>query len=263
MKKLLGLVFLTFFFSASAAAQEFDFQKAYEDYRFQRNQYRTAHQEYLTAKNQYLTYQTLTSKTAALNKTQTLLEKRDQALETYLTALKLKLGEETSVIGYQANMLYLELDKEILFLQNHRSSLTSASTLEDLLGLSSQFEEKYPALEILIYRAIGEILLNKERKLGQQADELITDLGNKIQEIKSENEEESLLWERWLLEAENKTVRANEKQKASQLTLQNFDQKKGLEEQFSQAQILIKESHQYLKEAVFYLAEIIREIKSG
>ncbi len=243
-------------------AQEFDFDQAYQDYQYTYQQYQQAHQEYLTSRDQYLTYQTLTAKTAALTKTREMLEKRDQALETYLTSLRLKLAETTSVIGYQTNLLYLQLDKEIFFLQGHRGSLPSAGTLEDLLSLSAQLEEKYPQTETLAFRSLADILLNKEASLEKEIKALMTDLKTKIQTIKAENEAESLLWERWLLATENKMNRAAEKQKEAGALAQNFDPKKDVSQQFNQAQMLIKESHQYFKEAVFSLEEIIREIKN-
>lgn len=262
MKKLGLLILAIPVFAVSVAAQEFDFDQAYQDYQYTYQQYRQAHQEYLTAKNQYLTYQTLTAKNTALEQTRAMLEKRDQALETYLTSLRLKLAETTSIIGYQTNLLYLQLDKEIFFLQGHRDSLPSASALEDLLSLSAQFEEKYPPTEILAFRSLVDILLNKEASLEKEIKTIMVDLKTKIQTMKAENEAESLLWERWLLATENKMNRATEKQKEARALAQNFDPKKDVSQQFNQAQMLIKESHQYFKEAVFSLEEIVREIKN-
>jgi len=260
--KQVCLFFALILLASPVLAQEFDFDRAYQDYLHTYNQYRDSHNQYVTAKNQHLSYQTLSSKNQALIKSKEMLIKRDQSLETYLIALRLKLAEITSVVGYQANLLYMKLDQEINWLINHRKALPSAGTLEDLLKLGEQPEKRYLQTEIIIYQTLGEILQNKETALTQRARQLTNDLKTKIQVLKKDEPEKALIWERWLLESENKTTRAFEKQKQSRAILQNLDPKEEIDEQFYQAQFVLKESNQYLKEAVFYLKEIIQEIKN-
>src|SRR4030042_6530513 len=92
MKKILTIcIFLfSFLFLVPSPAikaqdnQEFNFDRAYQDYLFTYNQYRQAHNEYVTAREQYLNYKTLTSKTLALEQTLKMLQERDNTIRTYL-----------------------------------------------------------------------------------------------------------------------------------------------------------------------------------
>lgn len=254
MKKICFTALLFYFFIAKLVfAQNFDFSRAYQDYLYTYNQYRESHNEYIVAKNQYLNYQTLTAKNKALIATRKMLEVRSEVLRTYLTALRLRLAETTSVVGYQANTLYLKIDNEVNWLVKHKDSLSSASTLEDLLEISGEFEKRYPKTEVLIYQTLGEIIKSKEVNLYEKTRKVISATEEKILEIKRSDSEKALLWERWLLEAKNKALRGLEKQGDSKKILQKKD--------FLQFQFSLKESNQYLKEVVFYLKEIIQKIK--
>ena len=138
MKKiLLGLFISILFFSFSASktlgeeVSVFNFEKAYEDYLYNLNLYRDSYHEFATAKEQYASYKTLTSKTLLLEQTINMLQKRDEALKTYLTALRLNLAETTGILNYEQNLLYLELDNQIAWLNNHKETVPSVASLED------------------------------------------------------------------------------------------------------------------------------------
>ena len=239
----------------------FDFNRAYQDYLYTYNQYRESHNQYITAKNQYLTYKTLTAKNKALNTTREMLKKRSEVLRTYLTALRMKLKETPGVDLHQADTLYLKIDNEVNWLIEHRDSLSSASTIEDLLELSGKFEGKYPEIEVIIYQTLGEILKGKEANLYSKASKLIRETEEKILEVKARDSEKALLLERWLLEAKKKMVRSLEKQNYSERLLKNLEPDEAISGNFHEAQFPLKESNQYLKEVVFYLKEIIQKIK--
>jgi len=64
MRKLAALILALFFLIVPlqrASAQEFTFEKAYQDYVYMTDLYEKAHAEYLLAKAQYAQAQTLTS----------------------------------------------------------------------------------------------------------------------------------------------------------------------------------------------------------
>lgn len=241
--------------------QNFDFNRAYQDYLYTYTQYRQTHSEYVTAKNQYLTYKTLTAKNKALIATREMLEKRSEVLRIYLTALRLRLGETTAVIGYQANILYLKIDKEVSWLTEHQESLSSASTIEELLKLSAEFESRYPQTKVTIYQALGEIIKSKEANLYQKAKQLISATEEKILEIKDQDSEKAFMLEGWLLEAKNKLASSSEKQDDAGKLLQALEPGDEIAKDFHPVQFGLKESNQYLKEIVFYLKEIIQKIK--
>lgn len=242
----------------------FDADKAFQDYLYNYNLYRESHSEYIIAKESYLKYQTLTSKNTALEKTRLMLKNQDEVIKTYLTALRLKLAEVSGITNYGQNVLYLRVDEEIPWFKKHQESLNSAGTLEDLVSLSEDGKGQYQKTEILAYQTLGTILTSKQGVLYEEISQRIKELKEKIGEIRAKGDKNTSLAERWLLEAENRLTRSQEKQfSAQQLLTQmktnNFNKNKS----YNEAQFTIEESHQYLKEANSYLKEVIRELKNA
>jgi hypothetical protein len=240
----------------------FDYNRAYNDYIHIYNQYREAHTDYVAARQAFGAYKTLTSKTEALNKTLKMLQLRDEVVRTYLTALRMKLAGMTGISNYEQNILYLKLDTEVNWYIKHHNELASAGSLEDLVDSSREAQVRYYQTEVLIYQALGTILASKETTLREKISQEIEILKGKIAEIRQRGDKETTTAERWLLEAENRLTRSQEKQFAAQQILakiESYDQNKI--QSFNQAQFTLEESHQYLKEANSYLKELIREVK--
>ncbi|MCJ7793137.1 MAG: hypothetical protein MUP45_04120 [Candidatus Marinimicrobia bacterium] len=260
-------IFLFFLAVTAILAQnedKFDFNRANEDYLYTYGTYRQAHNEYVTAREQFLTYQTLTAKTLALEQTLNMLQKRDETLRTYLTALRMKMAETTGISNYKQNTHYLKLDAEVSWYVEHRDSLTSAGTLEDLVELSEEAEEEHGKTEVLSYQALGLILDGKEEFLKSQIGEQIHLLQEKLKEIKEKGDKDTTKAERWLLEAENKLTRCEEKLTEANQILEELKPSRGdKDKDYSEAQKLFSEAHLYLKEANGFLKELIREIKTA
>jgi hypothetical protein len=270
MKKIFGFLIIfviAFFIPLNALAQEeplFDFSKAYQDYLYNLNLYRDSYQEFSSAKEQYSTYKTLTAKTLVLEQTINMLQKRDETLKTYLTALRLKLAQSTGILNYEQNLLYLSLDNQVVWLNNHKESLISVASLEDVLEKSAIAEDQFPEIEILAYKALILDLSGQERKVLENIELQIQSAKEILKKVKNDNQKNTEIIERWLLEAENKKTLGNEKILLAKTTINslkiNERDKKGV---YLEAQKLIKEGHQYLKEANSYLLEIVNEIKEN
>ena len=267
MKKYLPvfLSLLLFLLLASQLnAQEFNFNKAYDDYLYNYNQYRQANTEYISAKQAHSSYQTLTSKEKAMEKTSNLLKNEDEVIKTYLTALRLKLAETTGISNYEQNVIYLKLDNEVIWYQNHQSKLSSAGSLEDLVKSGEEMKQRYQETQILAYQTLGAILAGKQNYQRQQINQQIQLLKEKIGVIRQTGDKQTATVERWLLEAENRLTRSQEKEfEAQQLLTKMKNSDRDKNKIYNQAQSQIEESHQYLKEANRYLREIIREVKSA
>lgn len=247
-----------------ARAQEFNFNRAYSDYLFNYNQYRQSYGEYVSARESYLTYQTLTSKNLALEKTSKMLKDEDEVILTYLTALRMKLAETPGISNDEQNILYLKLDSEVGWYGKHQTSLSSAATLEDLVDSAKKMADEYQNTEVLIYQTLGAILSAKENNFRSQLSNKIQQLKEKVGEIRQKGDKETTRAERWLLEAENRLTRSQEKQFAAQQILAKIKSSDTNKSQnYNKAQFAIEESHQYLKEANSYLKEVLREIKSA
>jgi hypothetical protein len=264
---IFSFIFFFFFLATVIFAQEeppFDFNRAYQDYLYTYETYRQAHNEYITAKEQYLTYKTLTAKTLALEQTLNMLQKRDETLRTYLTALRMKMAETTGISNYKQNTHYLKLDAEVSWYGQHHDSLTSASTLEDLTKLSEEAEDEHSKTEVLAYQALGLIFEGKEENLKSQMEEQIELIKEKIKAIKEAGDKDTTTAERWLLEAENKLTRSEEKVTEANALLEGMKASRGdKDKDYAEAQKLYSESHLYLKEANGFLKELIREIKTA
>lgn len=265
MKRLaIVAIFILLLFYSPVLSQEFDFNRAYQDYLYTYGQYREAHNQYITAREQYLTYKTLTAKTLALEQTLDMLQKRDETVRAYLTALRMKMAETTGISNYKQNTIYLKLDGEVAWYMEHRDKLSRAATLDELVKTSKEAESRYDKTLVLIFQALGVILEGKENNIRNQIDEQVKLIKEKISQIHDKGDKDTTTAERWLLEAENKLTRSQEKLDEAILILDNLkttDRSK--DSKYNQSQELIQESHLYLKEANSYLKELIREIKTS
>lgn len=253
---------LLFKYSHPIFAQDFNFNRAHNDYLYTFNQYRQAHDEYIVARQAYLNYQTLTSKAEAHEKTLNMLKWRDETARTYLIALRTKLAETTGVVNYEQSTLYVKLDDDISWFTQHKENLTAAGSLEDLIENSNEAKKRYSNSEKLIYQTLVSILAAKEEKLRDRIEQVISALEKKIAEIRQQQDKDPSMVERWLLEAKNRVKWSRDKQNfANQIiaTVNSYDPNKS--RTYFDAQSALEESHQYLKEATFNLSELIREVK--
>ncbi len=265
MKRFLPTIFvstlLLFFFSGLVLAQEFNFDRAYADYLYNYNLYRESHDNYITARETFLKYQTLTSKNEALGKTKEMLQKQDEVIKTYLTALRIKLMENPGLSTDEQNILFGNLDNEIEWFRQHQEEVNTANSLEDLTALSEKSKEQYQKTEVLIYETLGAIFAGKEIGLREEISQQIKNLKEKVGEIRLKGDKDTSLTERWLLEAENRLTQSQEKQFEAQQKLSKIGSSLDKNRSYNEAQSSLEESHQFLKEANSYLKEIIRELK--
>ena len=159
--------------AAPVNAQEFNATKALSDYLYNYNLYRTAYLEYIASKKEFITYQTLTSETKALESTRKVLNQRALTVKTYLTAVRMKLKETTSILNYDQNLLYIKIDDEVTWIPQHQLEYASAGTINDLVTTSGIFEERYPGMEALAIKALGQIVFQEETKLREETNALI------------------------------------------------------------------------------------------
>lgn len=257
---LLLLTFHFFLLSSQVAAQDFTYAKAYQDYLYNFDIYRTSHLEYATAKSEYQTYGTLTSQTKALEKTKKMLIARDETLRTFLTAVRMKLKEETSIIDYQQNLAYIKLDDQISFLKTHELVIPSASTIDDLNNNSVEFEFKYSESIFYTSQAKGVIFLGRVNVLNEEVNKEIVQIEEKINQMKESGKEVSDL-ERWLIQAKQKQSRSKEKYNLAINSLSQMNISRNTAESFSLFIRNLEEANQYSKETITNLKEIIKEIK--
>ena len=269
MKKAVSLIlvfaFMVSLFSPIVLSQEgrFDFERAYQDYSYNYGVYRRAHNDYILARGQYLTYQTLKSKTNAQGMTLKMLQARDEAVITYLTAIRLKLVETDGVSDFEKEVLFTRIDAEVEWYKGHKSSLPSAGSLEDLVESSREAEGRYKSTEVLLYQALTAILVGKENGFRIELSGIIEEVKAKVAEIRQNQDKNTRKVERWILESENRLTRSQEKQFSAQDEVSRLkERERNKYKSYNEAQSRIKESHQYLKEASSFLKEIVDDLKT-
>jgi len=261
MRKLLTFIIFVILTPSLCLAQNFDFKKAFSDYLHNFNLYRDAHLGYVSAKSEYLAYETLASQTKALEKTRSMLEKRDNVLICYLTALRTKLAETTRITNYEQNMKYIFLDNQISFLKVNKENLSSPGSLEDLLKVSAEVEEKYKEIELLSFQTLGIISSSQVEKLHKETERQTQKIEEKINQMRNEGEKTATL-ERWLLEVKEKNALSAQKyQEAKNILTAMSTKDQNKKQKWLVSLGKFEEAVQYLKESTSYLKEIVREIK--
>lgn len=246
-----------------AIAQNFDFNKALSDYLYNYNIYRNDYLKFTSARSEYLNYKTLTSENKAFDATKSMLENRSVTMRTYLTALRMKLYEETAILNYNQNFYYIKLDDEVAFLDKNKNDYASAGNIDDLLTTSKILEERFPAQAKLTFQTLGQIDSGIETGVKNRTNEIISLLETKIGQIKATGED-TTVEERWILQAKEKIKRAEEKDREAYTLLTKIEDKDDDKlDQWNTIQKIYEEEHLYYKEAVNYLKEIIREVKSA
>lgn len=267
MKKKLFFLFITLFFLFSPpnpALADDEFNRLQQEYLNKYQEYRLSHQNYLTAKNKYLTYQTLATKTEALNATSQMLSLRDETLKNYLRTIRVKLSataNTTLSLSYFANNLYLNLDKEIAWLSDHQSQFSAAGNSEDLLKLSTATQERYPQIEVLIYQTLGIIDNGRLKEAADKTKGSLDQLETKINSIREEDQTDTTIPERWLLEAKNKFSQSQTKQNEIETSLKNLKANENVADNFQKLSTLLEEGQQYLKETLSYLLQTISQLR--
>lgn len=241
-----------------------DFNQAYQNYLSTYNQYQAKYKEYIVAKNQYEAYKTLTSKTIALEQTTAMLQARDEVITTFLTTLRIKMADETQISSNQINALYLKLDDEITWFEEHKDTLTSAGSIPDLMNISLQAEQRYSQTQRYIYQSILAIFIYQEALLQDSILAQINQTEAKINQIRTEGKKDTSTIERWLLEAKNKKTRSGEKfTEAKSVEFKDNLSALELSRYYNRVISLLEQAHQYLKETNINLIELVKEIKRG
>lgn len=236
-----------------------DSPSALSDYNKQYDLYRQNYSSYVTSKNKWLTYRTLDSNQEALTNGKIFLKQRVTVVISYLNMLKQRVQDASGFETEEKNLIFSKLNVEQTWLFDHLLKYDSAATLNDLERLSGQFEDRYTSvIQYISLQTAGEILYNKERT----QNNLLLDIFNRLEQklpVISASGQDITLAQRWLLQAKNKNELASGK-KDDSLALLNSLRGVNPIAQYNQALFNLSESNQYLKEAVSYLTEVVKNI---
>lgn len=253
------------FLTSVVIAQSFDFNKAYADYVFNLDVYQKAHAEYVLARGQYLASKTVAAQQKAIDVTKTMLESRDMATSTYLTALRMRIKENTGLSDNDKNNLYAMIDPDVVWYADHKTRVASVESLNDLVSDSNEARDYYQkttepnVYKILTYNAVGKLTIFET--IDKNA---ITDLDSKIVEIKGNGDKKTDTIDRAMLDSQNSLERALEKDTAALNVINDpKNASRDPNSTYNSAQDILSQSLGYIKSANNILIEVVRNIKTA
>lgn len=266
------LVLLLFFVSTAQVYSqnpgETEFDRGYRQYSQKLEDYNEKHDAYVLARSNYLKFNTLQSKSDAQAATLALLQARDEVLLSYLNSLKLKLTEVSGAENTRTGDLYVKIDEEISWLNDHKNKLGSAGTLEDLVSDSNNEKLRYQlTTQSLFYETLSNISYEKVTSFRDREASLLSSLKDRFNQIKGEGKfgtTKLQLIDRWLFESDGRFQRANEKQlEADKIITTTIEKKGNFASAYEGIILTLGQAQQYLKEASSFMKEVIREIKTA
>jgi len=280
--KVLFILLLTFIvylrFSTLVNSQEIEFEETpaqsetlsqvFSAYNRSKQRYEDAHREYIIARAAYIKFRTLKSRNDARDATLNMLEARTDVIIYYVQALKASLNEAVGVPSSMTDSLNLRLDEEVDWFSEHRVSLSSAATPEDLAQDSLLAKVRFENASSLFTETSAAISLGRSIDLRERTVEIFSQLRSKVDEIRNENREEYKFGEeklqtidRWMAEADSRLFRSSEKINVAENTIVNLgaDNKKA-KTSYNSLIAALEDSKQYLAESLSYMNEVINEI---
>lgn len=261
---LLFVTLIQLIFPSVIKSQDFDFNKAYQDYLYNYDIYQKAHSDYDIARSQYLASQTISAQTKAQEATAAMLVDRDQALNTYLSALRQKLKESAGIDNSTKDGIYSQIDTEIAWYSDHKSKISSAGSLDDLVADSNDASNQFKQTELLIYKVLVTISIGTTTDYRDRVRSEIDALRTKISEIKVNGDKNVDPVERALTDAEDRLSRSTEKEAEAQtLLLKMKPSDKDKLSSYNSVELSVGESLSYIKEANSIIKDSIRQIKTA
>ena len=212
-KSALLVASIVFLFTATfIQAQEFNFNKAYQDYQFSLTAYDQAFSGYRASRDSYLKNPTLNLKEDARKNTLAMLKSRDQLYIVYLTVLRMKIVELKGLTGDEKGAMYTKIDSEVDRYKSHIESYGDGDSLDDLFNKSNESESRYKShTSRIIYEALFTISLGEEVGLRQDHEAIYTELKSSITNPDP--------FSRWFNDIENiiKVLKLNEEEGKTQI----------------------------------------------
>lgn len=176
----------------TSRAQEFNFEKAYQDYIFTQTVYDQAYTAYKEAKNSYLKNPTLTLKEDARKKTHVMLVARDELIRVYLATIRIKLIEtKVAVPG--------DLDSEIEWYKNHKDDYKDSDPLTELFIKSKQAQERHKSNTLkAAYGSLFNITLGEFIDIRTGHEEIYKTTKDKLDKNVSEGKLKVDPFDKWL-----------------------------------------------------------------
>ena len=148
-------------------------EKKLEELNFKLEEYNKVREEYILKRAQYLTFKTLTAQEEAYSATYKFLQIRDDVVIIYLEGQKAKISEANDVTDEAKSTLTIKIDVELEFFRNHKETIPSAGTLQDLVNDSNKAKTEFAKIDPLTYEISARISDGKVKKFDERSEELL------------------------------------------------------------------------------------------
>lgn len=245
-------------------AQNFDFNKAYQDYQYSFTKYDQASTDFDNAKNSYLKNTTLKLKEDLRQKTIQMLKARDQLIKVYLTMLRMKVVENKGLTDEYKNNLFAKIDPEVEWYNLDSSKYLDSDSLELLFDKGDQPKNRYESSTILIINeAMAYVTIGEVTEARTNHEQIFTGIRSLIDAGVSSGKLTLTPFNNWFsdIDATDQTLKQNEgkaRQKIAELYTQSYSPKST----FNSAVNILEPSVVLLSKFNQSLNEILNYIKN-
>jgi len=265
------LVFSILFYPGVSYAQEFNFERAYNDYIFTMDVYEKARSRYILERARYFQSRTLTSETDAIDATADFIQARNDAIVVYLRAIRVKVDEVEEFDAQTRARLQTRLDDEIKWHLDYKSRIRSAGTLEELTDDNKEAMERYFGFtEPLAFEFHTSLAADRIDPIREEFSALLNRAKAKADRIREAGDHSTANIERWIIDTDEKFLRSIEKDRDAEDLLSSIQASIGgrqargsrqLQTMHNQAVIAAQESLQFLKETGDFMREIVHAMR--
>jgi len=271
---ILFCLFAYFTNTSIISAQESvaNFDEAFNEYNLTLGEYRETHRNYVLKRAQHLKFSTLNSKTEAEKATYDILSKRDEVIIKYLSALHERVLEAEGLSQTDIDSLQLKINDEIVWYENHKESLSTASTLDDFVEDSALAKQRYiKKSKSLFYEILATISYGRISDFNERSLSLLTNVKDKLEKIRKDEREEYKLnpeqenvIDRWLFESESRVLRGEVKKQEALTLINEFykSRKDKVQDKYLKTMTILGESQLIFKETSSNLLEVVKAIKT-
>lgn len=199
-------------------AQEFNLNKAREDYVFSEDNYKKDLEDFRLKKASYKKNPTLSLKEELRLSVYKFIGSRNSLIKSYLTMVRMKAFESKGLSQSEKEQVYTLIDTEVKWYENRKENYTLDNTLEEIINKSKEEDVRYRDTTLqtiyfsLIMTGLGDTIDLKSRHVL-----LFTKLKNEALSLVELGRADSSLFERWYLDIDREIVTINNTEKSVKL----------------------------------------------
>lgn len=193
MKRILSILFFAFFLflflpSIALSYSQSDFDNAFQGYVSSSAKYTADLKQYELSISKYLSFKSIAAEDEAIKAAKIMMESKVDFIVKYLETVRIKFALETSILNYQENLLFIQLDNDITSYSNTAGLINDGQTLVDLDKIDLDLKNKYLNSQKLAFKALGLIEYVKKSNFLESLKKQTANLKLKLEEISKVSE---------------------------------------------------------------------------